>query len=101
MKERKQSVTGITLEILGKESVPYSIEFKNTTIIDPTAISNGINNYFTAVADKTKLNTKFSPKNYADYLSNTRNIFYNIFTRFPQNIWSKQHTCENFKTPKK
>ena len=30
-----------------------------------------------------------------------RNIFYNIFTRFPQTIWTKHNTCGYFKTSKK
>ena len=39
-------------------------------------MSNVFNNYFTSIAEKTKSNVKFSPKNYTDYLSNTNtNMF--------------------------
>ena len=58
---------------------------------------------------KTKSNIKFLPKQYTYYLSNANtnmflnpnwqkwSIICNIFTRFSQIIWSKQHTCENLK----
>ena len=52
-------------------TIPHSIEFNNRTITDPTTMSNVFNNYFTSIAKKTKSNTKFSPKHYAGYLSNT------------------------------
>ena len=50
-------------------TIPHSIEFNNRTITDPTTTSNVFNNYFTSIAEKTRLNIKFSPKHYTDYLS--------------------------------
>ena len=52
-------------------TIPHLIEFNNRTIADPTTMSNVFNNYFTSIAGKTKSSIKFSPKKYADYLSNT------------------------------
>ena len=40
-------------------------------------MSNVFNNYFTSIAEKTKSNIKFSPKNYRYYLYNTKtNMFF-------------------------
>ena len=40
-------------------------------------MSNVFNNYFTSIAEKIKPNIKFSPKHFADYLSNTNtNAFF-------------------------
>ena len=60
------SIKNITTAVL------HSIEFNNRTITDPTAMSNVFNDYFTSIAEKRKSNIKFSPKHYADYLSNTK-----------------------------
>ena len=51
-------------------TIPQSIEFDNRTIIDPTAMTNVFNNYFTSIAEKRKSNIKFLPKHYTDYLPN-------------------------------
>ena len=68
-------VTGITSEILGKESktiifmknirttIPHLVQFNRKTITDPTAMSNVFNNCFTFIAENTKSNIKFSLKN--------------------------------------
>ena len=62
-------------------TIPHSVEFNNRTITDPTTMSNVFNNYFTSIAEKTKLNIKFSPKHYTDYLSSTNtNTFFLIPT---------------------
>ena len=54
-------------------TVPYSIEFNNRTIADPTAMSNAFNNYFISIAKKTNSNITF----YTDYLSyTTKNTFF-------------------------
>ena len=50
-------------------TIPHSVEFNNRTIIDPTAISNVFNKYFTSISEKTKSDIKFLPKHY-NYLSN-------------------------------
>ena len=52
-------------------TIPHLTEFNNRTITDPTTMSNIFNNYFTSIAGKIKSSIKFSPKKYADYLSNT------------------------------
>ena len=64
-------------------TIPHSIEFKNRTITDPTAMSNVFNNYFTSIAEKKKSNIKFSPK-HTNYLPNTNtNTF--LLTRTDKN----------------
>ena len=85
--------------------VPHSVEFNNRTITDPTAMSNVFNNYFFSLAKKTNSNIKLSPKHYTDYLSYTNT---NTFLLTPIleyllliHIWSKQHSCKNFKTTEK
>ena len=58
-------------------TIPQSIGLNNRTITDPTSMSNVFNNYFTSIAEKTKSNIKFSPKQYTDYLSSTNtNTFF-------------------------
>ena len=56
-------------------TIPYSIEFNNRTITDPTAMSNVFNDYFTSIAKKTNSNIKFSPKQHRDYLIQTQTTF--------------------------
>ena len=58
-------------------TIAHSIEFNNRSITDPKSVSNVFNNYFTSIAEKIKPNIKFSPKHFADYLSNTNtNAFF-------------------------
>ena len=58
-------------------TMPYSIEFDNRTITDPTAVSNVFNNYFISIAKKITCNIKFSPKHYTNYRSYTNtNTFF-------------------------
>ena len=62
-------------------TIPQSIGLNNRTITDPTSMSNVFNNYFISIAEKTKSNIEFFPKNYIDYLSNiTTNTFFLILT---------------------
>ena len=51
-------------------TIAHSIEFNNRSITDPKSVSNVLNNYFNSIAEKIKPNIKFSPKHFADYLSN-------------------------------
>ena len=50
-----------------RTTIPHSIELKNRTITDSTAMSNVFNACLTSIAEKTKSNIKFSPKHYTDY----------------------------------
>ena len=53
--------------------IPKSITVDSTTIFNPMAISN-IFNYFSLIANKTKLNISFSHKHFSDFLKNRSNI---------------------------
>ena len=44
-----------------------------TTISNPMSISNIFNNYFSSIANKTKLNISFSHKHFSDFLKNRTN----------------------------
>ena len=62
-------------------TIPQSIGLNNRTITEPISMSNVFNNYFTSIAEKTKPNIIFFPKNYIDYLPNiTTNAFFLILT---------------------
>ena len=61
--------------------MPHLFELDNRTITNPTAMSNGFNNYFTAITENTKSHIKVSPQHYTDYLSNANtNTFFSTLT---------------------
>ena len=90
--------------------IPHPTEFNNITIIDHEWCLQYLLHFYSC-EDKIKYQTfaqtfyslpiKYKHK-YLLLISNWQkwNIFCNIFTRFPQIIWSNQDAIENFKTPK-
>ena len=53
------------------------LTFQNETIDNPKRIANIFNNYFSTVGEKTQTKTKYSYKNYTDYLTKeNRNSFF-------------------------
>ena len=87
------------------------LQFLAPSNLTTELLRNVSDNYFTYIAEKTKSNAKFSPKDDRLPKTNTnksfvtptdRNeIFYSIFSRFLRIIWSKYYTCDNFITTKK
>ena len=51
-----------------------SLSVDGATTSNPLAISNLFNNYFSSIANKTKLNISFSHKHFSDFLKNRSNI---------------------------
>ena len=49
-------------------SSPNLINFNNELTSDPLKIANVFNNYFSSVGEKTQSKTRFSNKNYTNYL---------------------------------
>ena len=73
----KNTWKGIKSIIIIKDisaGIPKSLD--GATISNPMAISNIFNNYFSSIANKTKLNISFSHKHFSDFLKNRSNIFY-------------------------
>ena len=61
--------------------IPKTLTVDSTTISNPIEISNILNNYFSSITSKMKLNISFSHKNFSDFLKNRSNIsFFVIFT---------------------
>ena len=50
--------------------MPRAISQGESLIINPYAIANIFNNYFSSVADIAKENIKYSHRNFADFLNN-------------------------------
>ena len=49
---------------------PTLLTFQNETIDNSKKIANILNNYFSTIGKKTQAKTKYSYKNYTDYLTN-------------------------------
>ena len=71
IKNLKNTWKGIKSIIPLKNSAsgsPSVINFNNELISDPLKIANVFNNYFSSIGEKTQSKTRFSNKNYNDYL---------------------------------
>ena len=60
--------------------IPKTLTVDGTTISNPMEISNILNNYFSSITSKIKLNISFSHKYFSDFLKNRSNI--SFFVRF-------------------
>ena len=54
--------------------IPKTLTVDVTTISNPMKVSNILNNYFSSIAIKAKLNISFSHKHFSDFLKNKSNI---------------------------
>ena len=54
--------------------IPKTLTVDGTTISNPMEISDILNNYFSSIATKTKLNISFSNKHFSDFLNYRSNI---------------------------
>ena len=54
--------------------IPKTLTVDGTTISNPMEISNILNNYFSSITSKMKLNISFSHKHFSDFLKNRSNI---------------------------
>ena len=55
--------------------ISKSISVDGNTISNPVVISNIFNNYFSSIADNTKLNISFSHKHFSNFPINRSNRF--------------------------
>ena len=58
--------------------IPKSLPADGATISNPMAISNILNNYFSSIANKTKVNISFSNQYFSDFLKNRSNTSFLI-----------------------
>ena len=58
--------------------IPKSLSVDGATISNPLAVSHIFNNYFSSIANKTKLNISFSHKHFSDFLKNRSYISFLI-----------------------
>ena len=64
----------------GNCEIPKTLTVDSITISNPMEISNILNNYFSSITSKIKLNISFSHKYFSDFLKNRSNI--SFFVRF-------------------
>ena len=59
--------------------IPKILNTNDTTITNPVEIANVFNNYFSFTASQTKVNIKYSPKHFSDFLKNrAQNSFFKV-----------------------
>ena len=54
--------------------IPKTLTVDGTTISNPIEISDIFRDYFSSIANKTKLNISFSRKHFSDFLKNRSSI---------------------------
>ena len=79
----------ISLNIFAS-SLPNVMNFSNELTSDPLKIANVFKNYFSSIGEKTQSKTRFSNKNYTDYLhgENFNSCFINkkLFPLYPYSV---------------